>query len=54
MSEESKADDGAQRAADRIQARLAKLQAWGKRIAERVPRRARRNAQRVFSLLFFA
>jgi hypothetical protein len=37
MSEESKADDGAQRAADRIQARLVRLQAWGEGIVERVP-----------------
>jgi len=46
MSEE------AQGVADRIQTRLARLQTWGKGIVERVPPRARRNAQRVFSFLF--
>jgi len=54
MSEESNAGEEAQGVAHRIEARLARLQAWGKGIAERVPPRARRNAQRVFSLLFFA
>jgi hypothetical protein len=53
MSEESSPGEEAQRVADRIQTRLARLQTWGRGIVERVPPRARRNAQRVFSLLFF-
>jgi hypothetical protein len=39
--------------AERMQARVADLQAWGKGVYDRVPPRARRNAQRAFSLLFF-
>ena len=39
--------------AERMQARFADLQAWGKSVYDRVPPRVRRNAQRTFSLLFF-
>ena len=46
MSEE------AQGVAGRIQARIARLQTWGSGIVERVPPQARRNTQRMFSLLF--
>jgi len=53
MSEESNAGEKAQGVADRIGARLARLQTWGGGIVERVPPRTRRNAQRVFSLLAF-
>ena len=40
--------------AERMQARIADLQAWGQGIYERVPPRVRRNAQRAFSLAFLA
>ncbi|RLB41553.1 MAG: hypothetical protein DRH23_17755, partial [Deltaproteobacteria bacterium] len=46
MSEE------AQGVADRIRARIARLRTWGSGIVERVPPQARRNTQRMFSLLF--
>jgi len=52
MSEEPDAGEEAHGVAGRIQSRLARLQTWGKGIVERVPPRARRNAQRAFSLLF--
>jgi len=53
MSEESSAGEEAQGVSDRIKGPLARLGAWRKDLAERVPPRARRNARRVFSLLFF-
>ena len=39
--------------AERMQARVADLQAWGQGVYARVPPGVRRNAQRAFSLVFF-
>ena len=52
MSEEPSAEPQALSFAERMQGRVADLQAWGQGIYERVPPRVRRNAQRAFSVAF--
>jgi len=53
MSDQSSAGQRVRQAADRIGARIAALQAEGKRISERVPARLRRAMRRTASLAFF-
>ena len=52
MGDESSAESRAPRFAERMEARVARLQAWGQEVFERVSPRTRRNARRAFSLAF--
>jgi hypothetical protein len=54
MSDESSAEPPAPRFAERVQARVDRLRAWGQQVYDGVPPRARRNARRVFSVAFIA
>jgi len=51
MSDESSAEPPAPGFSERMQDRVARLQAWGVQVYEAVPPRALRNARRVFSLI---
>jgi hypothetical protein len=52
MSDESSAEPQAPRFAERMQARVARLQVWGQEVFENFSPRARRNLRRAFSLAF--
>ena len=52
MNEEPSAGASKPSAAERLQARIERVQAWGRDLYEQVPPRVRRNARRLFSLAF--